>query len=70
MAGCGVKGGQVIGKVDKRGAEVTERPISAPDFLATMCHALGIDHQKEHISREGRPMTFLGKCAKPVAEAF
>ena len=70
LAGCGVKGGRVIGKVDDRGGEVTYRPVNAQEFLATMCHALGIDHHKEYQSREGRPMTFLGKAAKPVAEAF
>ena len=70
MAGGGVKGGQVIGKVDAKGGEVTDRPVNAQEFLATMCHALGIDSHKEYMSKEGRPMTFLGKGAKPVEEAF
>ncbi|HEX8912862.1 MAG TPA: DUF1501 domain-containing protein [Humisphaera sp.] len=70
LAGGGVRGGRVIGKVDARGGEVTDRPVNAQDFLATICHAVGIDPHKEYMSREGRPMTFLGKAAKPVAEAF
>ena len=70
MAGCGVKGGTVVGKVDAKGGEVTNRPVNAQDFLSTMCHALKIDFQKEYMSKEGRPMTFLGKTAKPVKEAF
>lgn len=70
MAGCGVKGGRVIGKVDAKGGEVTDRPVNAQEFLATMCHALGIDYHKEYQSKEGRPMTFLGKEVKPVKEAF
>jgi uncharacterized protein (DUF1501 family) len=70
LAGGGVQGGRVIGKVDAKGGEVTDRPVNAQDFLATICHALQIDHRKEYRSREGRPMTFLGKSAKPVAEAF
>lgn len=70
MAGCGVKGGRVIGKVDAKGGEVTDRPVNAQEFLATMCHALGIDYHKEYQSKEGRPMTFLGKNAEPVKEAF
>jgi uncharacterized protein (DUF1501 family) len=70
LAGCGVKGGRVIGKVDAKGGEVTDRPVNAQEFLATICHALGIDCHKEYISKEGRPMTFLGKNAKPVMEAF
>ncbi|MBA4065662.1 MAG: DUF1501 domain-containing protein [Isosphaera sp.] len=70
LAGCGVRGGTVVGKVDAKGGEVTDRPVSAQDFLATMCRALGVDYHKEYVSREGRPMTFLGRDAKPVAEAF
>jgi hypothetical protein len=70
LAGCGVKGGRVIGKVDPKGDEVTDRPVNAQEFLATIGHALGIDCHKEYQSKEGRPMTFLGKSAKPVKEAF
>jgi hypothetical protein len=70
MAGCGIRGGRVVGKVDKKGGEVTDRPISAQDFLATICFALGIDFHKEYQSRDGRPMTFLSPSAKPVKEAF
>ncbi len=70
MAGCGVKGGTVIGKVDAKGGEVTDRPVNAQEFLATICHSLDIDCHKEYQSREGRPMTFLGKNAQPVKEAF
>lgn len=70
LAGCGVQGGRVVGKVDAKGGEVTERPVNAQEFLATVCHALGIDFHKEYLSREGRPMTFLDRNVKPVAEAF
>jgi uncharacterized protein (DUF1501 family) len=70
MAGCGVKGGTVIGKVDAKGGEVTDRPVNAQEFLATMCHALKIDFHKEYMSKEGRPMTFLSPKAEPVKEAF
>jgi uncharacterized protein (DUF1501 family) len=70
LAGGGIKGGVVIGAVDAKGGEVTDRPVSAQDFLATICRALGIDYHKEYLSKDGRPMTFLGKGAAPVAEAF
>ncbi|MCE9531358.1 MAG: DUF1501 domain-containing protein [Planctomycetes bacterium] len=70
MAGCGIKGGTVIGKVDAKGGTVTDRPVNVQDFLATMCHALKIDYQKEYLGRDGRPMTFLTKSAKPVQEAL
>lgn len=70
LAGGGVQGGRVIGRVDAKGGEVTDRPVNAQDFLATICHALQIDYHKEYLSKEGRPMTFLTSGAKPVAEAF
>ncbi len=70
LAGCGVRGGTVIGKVDAKGGEVTDRPVNAQDFLATVCRALKIDFRKEYTSKEGRPMTFLGPKAEPVKEAF
>src|SRR5581483_6013109 len=70
LAGCGVRGGAVIGRVDNRGGTVTDRPVNAQEFLATMCHALRIDYRKEYMTREGRPMTFLTASARPVQEAF
>ena len=43
LAGGGIKGGQAIGKTSKDGMAVAERPVKVPDFLATVCQALGID---------------------------
>jgi arylsulfatase A-like enzyme len=45
--GGGIRPGQVIGTTDSTGTEVKERPISAVDFMATVCHSLGIDYKKE-----------------------
>lgn len=68
LAGGGIRAGQVIGRVDARGAEPTERPVSAQDFLATLCRILGIDYTREYETREGRPMSFLRRSARPIAE--
>ena len=35
--------------------KVEERPVSVPDFLATVCLALGIDPLKQNQSNVGRP---------------
>lgn len=70
LAGGGIKAGQFLGRVDARGAEPTDRPVSAQDFLATLCTILGIDYTKEYETREGRPMSFLKRNAKPVTELF
>ncbi len=43
VAGGGVKGGQVIGASDAHGEEVSERPVSPSDLLATIAGQLGID---------------------------
>ena len=46
LVGGGIKGGQVIGKTDKEGADIVERPITGPNFLASVCKVLGIDYTK------------------------
>ena len=56
MAGGGVQGGQVIGATDKQGAEVTERPITPQDMVATVLYGLGIDHKKVLHTPLGRPV--------------
>jgi len=68
LAGGGIKGGQVIGKTSPDGMKVVERPVSAPDFLATVCLALGIDYLKQNDSNVGRPIRIVDKTAKPIQE--
>ncbi|HZY90825.1 MAG TPA: DUF1501 domain-containing protein [Gemmataceae bacterium] len=67
LAGGGVKGGQVVGKTDKEGATVVERPTSALDFMATVCRLLGIDYNKQNIANS-RPIRIVDKGAKPLTE--
>jgi hypothetical protein len=69
LAGGGVRGGRVIGATDRLGREVAQRPVTIPDFFATLAHAFGIDGGKEfHVN--GRPITYVDKAGKPVVEAF
>jgi hypothetical protein len=68
MAGGGIKGGQVIGKTDKEGGTVEDRQVSALDFLATVCTALGIDANKQNTTPTGRPIRIVDKGATPVKE--
>jgi uncharacterized protein (DUF1501 family) len=70
LGGAGLKTGQVIGKTDKSGGTVEERPISVVDFMATVCKALGIDSTKQVTSRGGRPFRLVDKGAKLVEELF
>jgi hypothetical protein len=70
LAGGGVRGGQVIGSTSADGMKVNERPVSVPDFLATVCLALGIDPKTQNISNVGRPIRIADPEAKPIKEAL
>src|SRR5262249_30111277 len=59
MAGGGVARGSVIGKTDRIGARVIERPLSAKDVLATAYFALGIDPQTVLPDRLNRPVPLV-----------
>lgn len=69
LAGGGVQGGQVIGSVDRSGAEVTDRPVLVDDLFCSIYHALGIDPTHENISRIGRPIRLVDK-GEVVEELF
>lgn len=68
LCGGGVRGGQAIGKSSADGMEVTDRPVSTIDVLATVCRALGIDPGKHNMSNVGRPVPLVDPAAKPVEE--
>ncbi|MEX2214173.1 MAG: DUF1501 domain-containing protein [Phycisphaeraceae bacterium] len=74
FAGGGINTGITIGKTNedgkKPGNEVVERPISAPDFMATVCKVLDIDTHQEFIAPGQRPMPLVEKTAKVVSELF
>jgi uncharacterized protein (DUF1501 family) len=70
LAGGGIKGGQVIGATSEDGVSVKERPVSVPELLATVCRALGIDHEKQNLSNVGRPIRVVAPGAQPVQEAL
>jgi hypothetical protein len=59
LAGCGVKGGQVIGQLDAGGESVKDRPVSVADLFRTICHGLAIDAAKENMSSIGRPIKIV-----------
>jgi uncharacterized protein (DUF1501 family) len=68
LAGGGIKGGSVVGRTSKDGSTIEERPITVPDLLATICHALGIEPKGTNLSNVGRPIAIVDKAAKPVRE--
>ncbi|MDB4802680.1 DUF1501 domain-containing protein, partial [bacterium] len=56
LAGGGIRGGQIVGASDSKGAEVLDNPISPADLLATVWHQLGIDPHTELRDRLNRPL--------------
>ena len=69
LAGGGMKGGYVYGATDEAGERVANKPVTMPDFNATIAQAIGIDLQKNHHSPSGRPFTVTDK-GKPIVELF
>lgn len=59
MAGGGVQGGQVVGESDRHAAEPRDRPVHATEIVASVYHALGVDHTK-----------WLSPGTRPVMELF
>jgi uncharacterized protein (DUF1501 family) len=68
LAGGRVRGGQIIGETNAQGSEVTNRPISVMDFMATVCRLLGIDSRKEVVTPNGRPIRIVDKNETEIAE--
>lgn len=64
-AGCGIKGGHVIGKTDDTASEPTDEPYSPDDAAASFYKAIGIDNQKEYHTPDGRPVMIV-QNGKPI----
>ncbi len=70
LAGGGIKGGQVVGRTSADGTTVEDRPIPVPNFLATICRALGVDPAKQNMSNVGRPIRIADAGAQPIEEVL
>ena len=68
LAGGGLRTGRAIGVTDEIGKKAVERPITVPDFHATLHCALGIDPAKNLYSGD-RPVPITDH-GKPVTELF
>jgi uncharacterized protein (DUF1501 family) len=70
LSGGGIKGGQVIGNSGPAGIEAKDRPVAVPDFLATVCKALGVDPMGQNLSDIGRPIRIVDPKAKAIQEVL
>jgi len=59
LAGAGIARGKIVGKTDKIAGDVTEKPVSPKDVLATAYHLLGYDPETTITDRTGRPMPLV-----------
>jgi hypothetical protein len=69
LAGGGVRGGTVYGQTDQEARTIDEDPVSVQDFNSTIVYALGLPHDEEIHSPDGRPFT-LGDGGEPLTQLF
>jgi uncharacterized protein (DUF1501 family) len=67
IAGGGLKMGQAVGASTARGERPKDRPLTAPQVLSTVYHAIGIDPASTFPNGNGRPMYVLDD-REPVRE--
>ncbi len=72
LGGGGIRGGQVVGVSDERGAYVAEREVTMGDVFATIYKAMGIDWTKTYMHPIGRPIKIANsisdKTGLPITE--
>jgi Protein of unknown function (DUF1501) len=71
LAGGGIRGGQVYGKTSADGMTVDTsagRAVNVPDFLATVCKALGLDPTTPNMSNVGRPIRLTDHGSNAIQE--
>jgi hypothetical protein len=70
LAGGGIKGGTVYGKTSADGMSVKDKPVSVPNFLATVIKGLGLDPTKQNMSNVGRPIRLADAGSRPIEEVL
>lgn len=70
LAGGGIVGGQAIGATSPDGMEVTDRPVSVGDLVATLLLALGLDPWEQNMSNVGRPIRLADPESQPIQECL
>jgi len=69
LAGGGVNGGTVYGATDKEGKSVDKDPVTVGEFNSTIAYAMGLEHDEEIYSPDGRPFT-IGNGGEPLTALF
>jgi hypothetical protein len=69
LAGCGIKGGAVVGKTNAGGTAVTEREVNGGHLFHTYFRALGLD-PKSNYYINGRPIPKADPKASAIEEVL
>ena len=67
LAGCGVKGGAVVGRTNANGTAVTDREVNGGPLFHTYFRALGLNPAKNHY-HNGRPIPMADPKAAAIQE--
>lgn len=59
VAGGGIQGGRIVGSSDARAERPAESPHGPENLAATIHHLLGIRHDDEFLTPEGRPVKIV-----------
>ena len=68
LAGGGLRHGQVIGRSDKDGGQVGERPVKPGDLAATIYQHFGVPLDSTYNDITGRPYHLLPSGGEPIRE--
>jgi uncharacterized protein (DUF1501 family) len=69
LAGCGIKGGAVVGKTNANGTAVTDRMVNGGHLFHTYFKALGLDPRKNYYIDQ-RPIPMADPKAGPITEVL
>ncbi|MCE9607313.1 MAG: DUF1501 domain-containing protein [Planctomycetia bacterium] len=69
LGGGGLQGGRIVGASEPRGGEVSERPVSPHDLLATVYQALDVSLATHFNDVTGRPVSIVD-AGRPIHELF
>lgn len=68
LSGGGIRAGQIIGATTSNGGEPADRAMDPGDLVASVYHALGIDHTQTLPDPVGRPTRLVE--GEPIEELF
>jgi uncharacterized protein (DUF1501 family) len=69
MAGCGIRGGAVIGRTNETGTAIADRQVTGGHLFHTYFRALGLNPTRNH-HHEGRPIPMADPAAAAISEVL